>query len=255
MITLKSPAEIATMREAGRVVARTLSAVAEAVRPGVRLKELDDLAAAVIADAGAKPSFLGYHPSWSPTPYPGVLCLSVNDAVVHGIPNERVLEEGDLLSIDCGACVEGYHGDAAITVAVGAIDEAAQRLSETTRRALEAGLAAVEAGARLGDISHAIETVARGAGYGLPGGLGGHGIGTAMHEDPHVHNTGRAGKGLGLREGLVLAIEPMLIESGRDRCRTARDGWTVLTADGSRAAHFEHTVAITADGPVLLTVP
>jgi len=255
MITLKSPAEIATMREAGRIVAQTLAAVAAAVRPGVRLRELDELAAGVIAEAGAKPSFLGYRPSWAPTPYPGVVCLSVNDAVVHGIPDGRVIEEGDLLSIDCGAYVDGLHGDAAITVAVGEVDEAARRLSDTTRLSLAAGLAAVQAGDRLGDISHAIETVARGGGYALPSGLGGHGIGTAMHEDPHVPNTGKPGKGLRLREGLVLAIEPMLIESGRGRCKTARDGWTVLTADGSRAAHFEHTVAITADGPVLLTVP
>lgn len=255
MITLKSPAEIAVMREAGRVVARTLAAVADAARPGVTLTELNDLAVAVIAGAGAKPSFLGYQPSWARTPYPGVVCLSVNDAVVHGIPGGRVLADGDLLSIDCGAHVEGYHGDAAITVAIGDVDDAARRLSDTTKQALDAGLAAVAAGARIGDVSHAIEAVARIAGYGQPSGIGGHGIGTAMHEDPDVPNTGKAGRGLRIREGLVLAIEPMLIESGSGRCKTARDGWTVLTADGSRAAHFEHTVAVTADGPVVLTLP
>jgi methionyl aminopeptidase len=255
MITLKSPAEIALMREAGRVVARTLAAVAQAARPGVALADLDDLAAEVIADAGAKPSFLGYRPTWAPVPYPGVLCLSVNDAVVHGIPDRRVLVEGDLLSIDCGAHVEGYHGDAAVTVPIGEVDDAARRLSNTTKRSLDAAIAAIVPGARLGDVSHAIETVARSAGYGLPHGLGGHGIGTAMHEDPHLPNTGKPGRGLRLRDGLVMAIEPMLIESGRDRCETAGDGWTVLTADGSRAAHFEHTVAITADGPVILTTP
>jgi len=255
VITFKSPSEIATMREAGRVVARTLAAVAEAVKPGVPLKELDELAADVIATSGARPSFLGYRPSWARTAYPGVLCLSVNEAVVHGIPDQRVLREGDLLSIDCGAYVEGLHGDAAITVGVGEIDDRARHLNDLTREALDAGIAAATPGGRLGDISHAVETVARGAGYGLPPNLGGHGIGTSMHEDPHLANTGKPGRGLRLREGLVLAIEPMLIESGRHRCRTARDGWTVVTADGSRAAHWEHTVAITSAGPVVLTLP
>jgi methionyl aminopeptidase len=255
MVVLKSAAEIAAMRQAGRVVAGTLAAVAAAVAPGVRLIELDELAAATIAAAGAKPSFLGYRPSWAPVPYPGVLCLSVNEAIVHGIPDRRALAPGDLLSIDCGAHVDGYHGDAAITVPVGEIDAAAQRLSDTTSRALRAGIAAAGPGGRMGDISSAIETVARSAGYGLPDGYGGHGIGTAMHEDPSVPNSGRARRGVPLREGLVLAIEPMLIESGSDRSRTRRDGWTVETRDGSRAAHFEHSVAITADGPVILTLP
>jgi methionyl aminopeptidase len=254
MVVLRSDAEIATLREAGRVVARALAAAAAAARPGVRLTELDELAADVIADAGAKPSFLGYRPSWAPTPYPAVLCLSVNDAVVHGIPGRRRLAEGDLLSIDCGAHVDGYHGDAAVTVAVGEVDDAARRLADTTDRALAAGIAAIGPGARMGDVSHAIEQVARGGGYGLPAGLGGHGVGTAMHEDPDVPNTGRPGRGILLREGLVIAIEPMLIEGGGSHCRTARDGWTILTADGSRAAHAEHTVAVTADGPVVLTV-
>jgi len=243
------------MREAGRVVADTLAAVATAARAGVSLAELDRLAADVIAGAGAKPSFLHYHPSWSPTPYPAVLCLSVNEAVVHGIPDSRVLADGDLLSIDCGAHVNGYHGDAAITVAVGEIDEPAQRLTDTTSRALAAGIANARVGARMGDISSAIEAVAREAGYGLPVGLGGHGIGTAMHEDPPVPNTGRPHRGMVLQEGLVIAIEPMLLEGGGSRCRTRPDGWTIVTADGSRAAHAEHTVAITADGPVILTVP
>jgi methionyl aminopeptidase len=241
------------MRKAGRVVANTLAAVATAARPGVRLTDLDELAADLISSAGAKPSFLGYHPSWAPTPYPAVLCLSVNEAVVHGIPDRRVLADGDLLSIDCGAHVDGYHGDAAITVAIGDIDEPARRLADTTSRALAAGIAAAQPGARIGDISHAIETVARKAGYGLPDGLGGHGVGTAMHEDPAVPNTGRPHRGLPLREGLVIAIEPMLIEGGGNRCRARPDGWTIATADGSRAAHAEHTVAITATGPVVLT--
>lgn len=252
---LKSAAEIAVMREAGRVVARTLAAVAAAARPGVTLTELDALAAASINDAGAKPSFLGYHPAWAPTPYPGVVCLSVNDAIVHGIPNGTVLAEGDLLSVDCGAHLDGYHGDAAITMGIGEIDEESRRLAETTDAALAAGIAAAQPGARIGDVSHAIEAVARGGGYGLPDGLTGHGIGTAMHEDPSVPNTGRPNRGMPLRPGLVIAIEPMLMAGGGRRCRTRRDGWTVATIDGSRAAHAEHTVAITADGPVILTVP
>jgi methionyl aminopeptidase len=253
MVILKTATEIATMREAGRVVARTLAAVAAAAQPGTRLTDLDELAAGVIASAGAKPSFLGYHPSWSPTPYPGVLCLSVNDEVVHAIPDSRVLRDGDLLSVDCGAHIDGYHGDAAITVPIGQLDAAGRRLIDTTELALAAGIAAAVPGARIGDISHAIETLARAAGYGLPDGLGGHGVGTAMHEDPHVPNSGRAHRGLPLREGLVLAIEPMLIEGGADDCHTRPDGWAVATDDGSRAAHAEHTIAITAAGPVVLT--
>jgi methionyl aminopeptidase len=253
MVELKSAAEIAVMREAGRVVAQTLAAVAGAAAAGVTLSELDDLAVEVIARAGAKPSFLGYQPNWAPTPYPAVLCLSVNDAIVHGIPGRTPLKDGDLLSIDCGASVDGYHGDAALTVAIGQIDDDGRRLSDTTAAALAAGIAQARVGARIGDISHAIETVARDAGYCLPAGLGGHGIGSAMHQDPGVPNTGRPGRGLVLREGLVLAIEPMLTEGGSDRCRVDSDGWTVLTVDGKRAAHFEHSVAITEDGPVVLT--
>jgi methionyl aminopeptidase len=253
MVVLRSAAEIATMREAGRIVAATLAAVAEAAKAGVGLADLDTMAADLIAGAGARPSFLGYHPSWAPTPYPGVLCLSVNHAIVHGIPDHRTLKDGDLLSIDCGAYIDGYHADAALTVGVGAIDAEGVRLMETTDRALAAGIAAARPGAKLGDISHAVESVARAGRYGLPPGLGGHGIGTAMHEDPHVPNTGRAGRGLPLREGLVLAIEPMLIEGGRDSGRTLDDGWTIVTTDGSRAAHAEHTIAITGEGPVVLT--
>lgn len=255
MVTLKTAPELAIMREAGRVVARTLAAVAAAAHPGVRLTDLDEIAADLISTLGAKPSFLGYHPRWAGAPYPAVLCLSVNDAIVHGIPDHRTLRDGDLLSVDCGAYVEGLHGDAAITVAVGTVDAAGLLLSSTTARALAAGIAAAQPGRRIGDIAHAVETVARGAGYGLPEGYGGHGVGTAMHEDPHVPNTGRPGRGLPLREGLVIAIEPMLVEGGTDRTRGHPDGWTVRTADGSRAAHFEHTIAVTAGGPVVLTAP
>jgi len=255
MVVLRSAAEVATLREAGRLVARTIAAVVAAARPGIRLKDLDELAADRIAAAGAKPSFLGYHPTWAPVPYPGVLCLSVNNAIVHGIPDAQALKNGDVLSIDCGAQLDGYHGDSAVTIGIGQIDADATRLIEATDAALAAGIAAARPGARIGDVSYAIETFARGQGYGLPRGLGGHGVGTEMHEEPHVPNTGRAGRGLVLREGLVLAIEPMLLEGGRDGARTLSDGWTVVTADGSRAAHAEHTIAITADGPVILTAP
>lgn len=253
MVVLKSAAELETMREAGRIVALTLRAVSEQAKAGVSLLELDDLARTMLAEHGAKSSFLDYHPSFAPMPYPGVLCLSVNDQIVHGIPDRRRLRDGDLLSIDFGAHIDGYHGDAAVTVGVGAVDEDARRLAGTCAEALAAGIAAAQPGARLGDISFAVESVCRAAGYGMPTGYGGHGIGTAMHEDPHVPNTGRAGRGLTLRPGLVLAIEPMVIESGSDRSRVLVDGWTVSTVDGSRAAHTEHSVAITDDGPVILT--
>jgi methionyl aminopeptidase len=254
MVTLKSNTEIATMREAGRIVAEVLQRTAEQARPGVRLAELDTMAADLISTRGAKPSFLGYKPWWARTPYPGVLCLSVNDAIVHAIPDDRRLQPGDLLSIDLAVYVDGLHADAAITVPIGAVDDQATRLCDTTRAALDAGLAQVHDGQRLGDVAHAIETVARSAGYGLPDGYGGHGIGTAMHEDPSVPNEGRPGRGMRLRPGLVIAIEPMLIESGSNGHRTLADGWTVATVDGSRAAHFEHTVAVTDEGPVILTL-
>lgn len=252
MVTLKSQAEIDRMRAAGRVVGATLSRVAAAAKPGVRLAELETIGAATIREHGARPSFSGYRPRWAPSPYPATLCLSVNDVVVHGIPGARVLADGDILSIDCGAELDGHHGDAAVTVPVGRVDDAAARLIAAARDALAAAIGAAVPGGRLGDVSHAVEKTARP--YGLLEGCGGHGIGTAMHEDPPVPNRGRPGRGMPLRPGLVLALEPMLIESGRDHGRTLADGWSIATADGSRAAHFEHTVAITEDGPVVLTV-
>ena len=253
MVVLKSAHEIASMRAAGRVVAGILAAVSARATAGARLRDLDRYAADLMATAGAASSFLDYHPAWAPRPYPGVLCLSVNEAVVHGIPDDRALADGDLLSIDCGVSIDGYHADAAVTIGIGAIDAEAQRLKQTAEAALAAGIAAARVGARLGDISHAVEVVARAGGYGLPRGLGGHGIGTAMHEDPHIPNTGRPNRGLPLREGLVVAIEPMLLEGGRDNGRTLADGWTVVPTDGSCAAHAEHTVAVTVGGPVVLT--
>jgi methionyl aminopeptidase len=251
MVTLKNQSELDRMREAGQVVGATLRRVADAVKPGVSLAELDAIGAACIREHGATPSFLDYLPAFAPTPYPATLCLSVNDVVVHGIPDTRVLAEGDILSIDCGAVVGGYHGDAAVTVPVGPVDDDAVRLMDVTREALSAAIETAVPGGRLGDVSYAVEAVARP--YGLLEGCGGHGVGTAMHEDPHVPNTGRAGRGMRLREGLVIAIEPMVIEGGGDTGRTLADGWSIATADGSRAAHFEHTIAITADGPLILT--
>jgi methionyl aminopeptidase len=255
MVSLKSETELATMRAAGRIVAAVLAAVGGAARPGVRLTELDDMAADLLASRGATPSFPGYHPSWAPTPFPAVLCLSVNDEIVHGIPDGRVLREGDLLSVDCAAHVDGLHADAARTVAVGETDAAGQRLMDVTSEALAAGITAARAGGRLGDVSHAIEAVGRAGGYGIAPWFGGHGIGAAMHEDPPIPNTGRAGRGLPLRAGLTLAIEPMFLEGGVDDSRTLADGWTMATTDGSRAAHFEHTIAVTENGPVVLSAP
>jgi methionyl aminopeptidase len=246
VITRKSAEEIDRMRRAGRLVGHTLSRVVEAVRPGVALLELDALAERVIREGGGIPSFLGYHG------FPATLCLSPNDWIVHGIPNGYVLQEGDILSVDCGAIVEGWHGDAAVTVPVGRVDEAARRLIETTERAMWAGIAQVRAGNRLSDIGHAVERAAA-PGYGVVREYVGHGIGTRMHEEPQVPNYGRPGRGLRLEVGLVLAIEPMVNEGGPES-RVLDDGWTVVTRDGSRSAHFEHTVAITPQGPEVLTL-
>ncbi|TDC27579.1 type I methionyl aminopeptidase [Streptomyces sp. 8K308] len=255
MVEIKTDAALETMRESGRVTARALAAVREAARPGVSLRDLDEIAHAVIRDAGAKPAFLDYHPGFAPTPYPGVICASVNDAIVHGIPTDYRLRDGDLLSVDCGAYLDGWASDSAISFTIGEADAEDQRLLDTTREALNAGIAAAVVGARIGDIAHAIGRVARTAGYGIPDGFGGHGIGRRMHEAPDVPNEGRPGRGYPLKHGLVLAIEPMLLAGGRDDYHPAADGWTLRTNDGSRAAHFEHTVAITNEGPRILTLP
>jgi methionyl aminopeptidase len=247
VITRKSPQEIDRMRRAGRLVGHTLSRLVEAVRPGISLLELDALAEKEIRDGGGIPSFLGYHG------FPATLCLSPNDWIVHGIPNGYVLKDGDILSVDCGAIVEGWHGDAAVTVPVGQVDEAGRGLIETTERAMWAGIAQVRAGNRLSDIGHAVETVAVAPGYGVVREYVGHGIGTRMHEEPQVPNYGHPHRGLRLEVGLVLAIEPMVNE-GDPETRVLDDGWTVVTRDGSRSAHFEHTVAITPTGPEVLTL-
>ncbi|MEX2980503.1 type I methionyl aminopeptidase [Streptomyces sp. C36] len=255
MVEIKTDAALEAMREAGRVVAHALAAVREAADVGVGLKELDGVARDVLEKAGARSPFLGYQPSFAPVPFPAVICASVNDAVVHGIPGDYRLRDGDLLSVDCGAMLDGWAGDAAISFTVGTARPADVALIEATGRALEAGIAAAVTGNRIGDISHAIGAVARAGRYGMPADFGGHGIGRRMHEEPDVPNRGRPRRGFPLRHGLVLAIEPMLMAGGRDGHRTDADGWTLRTADGSRAAHIEHTVAVTEDGPRILTLP
>jgi methionyl aminopeptidase len=247
-IEIKSPEQIELMRAAGLVVARTLRTLAASIGPGVTTAELDALAEDEIRGAGATPSFKGYHG------YPASICTSVNEQIVHGIPSqERVLAEGDIISIDCGAILDGWHGDAAITVGVGAISAEHAGLLQACETALWQGLAQARAGNRLTDISHAVETSVRAAGrYGVVEEYTGHGIGTEMHMDPPVPNYGRAGRGPRLQPGMALAIEPMVMLGGAETI-LLDDGWTVITADGSWAAHFEHTVAITPDGPQVLT--
>ncbi|MDX3369073.1 type I methionyl aminopeptidase [Streptomyces sp. ME02-6987-2C] len=253
MVELKTDTSIDAMHAAGQVVARSLTAVRQAADVGVSLLELDAVAHEVLREAGAGSPFLGYRPSFAPTPFPGVICASVNDAIVHGIPDGYRLRDGDLVSIDCGALLDGWAGDSALSFVVGTPRPADVTLIETAERALEAGIAAAVVGNRIGDIAHAIGTVCRSAGYGIMEDFGGHGIGRHMHEDPGVPNEGRPGRGLPLRHGMVLAIEPMLTAGGRDDYHAAPDGWTLRTNDGSRAAHVEHTVAITDGGPRVLT--
>lgn len=246
---IKTPEQIAFMREAGLVVAATLEAVRDAVEPGIRTIELDRIAESVIRDAGAKPSFLGYHG------YPASICASVNDEVVHGIPGNRMLENGDLISIDAGAIVNGWHGDAAITVAVGDISDEWAELSRITEEALWAGLAAAKPGNRLGDVGAAVHAVIEGSGkgYGIIVDYVGHGIGSAMHMPPNVPNVGDAGRGAELVPGMAIAIEPMITLSGEIEVEVLDDDWTVVTEDGCVAAHWEHTVAITEAGPFVTT--
>jgi methionyl aminopeptidase len=253
-IELKSLEQIHAMRRAGLVVADALRAMSDAATPGASTADLDEIARGVLREAGATSSFLGY--DIGAGPYPAVICASVNERVVHGIPSAaQKLADGDLISIDFGAIVDGWHGDAAVTVCVGAVSDEARALSEACERSLWAGLAAVRPGGRLGDISHAVEVSVRASGrYGIVSGYGGHGIGSAMHMDPHILNYGRAGKGPRLVAGMAVAIEPMITLGGR-ATREHEDGWTVSTADGSWAAHWEHTVAILPDGPWVLTAP
>ncbi len=247
-IEIKTPSQVARMREAGLVVARMLSAVAAAAEPGISTAELDAIAEREMLAAGARSSFKGYHG------YPATICTSVNDEIVHGIPDPRVkLAAGDVLSIDAGAIVGGWHGDAAITIGVGELPPPVAELLRACEQAMWHGLATAVAGCRLTDISHEIESSAQSSGgYGVVREYTGHFIGSAMHMDPAVPNFGRPGRGPVLTEGMAMAIEPMLV-LGQPDARLLDDGWTVVTADGSIAAHFEHTVAITADGPWVLT--
>ncbi|MFE5598157.1 type I methionyl aminopeptidase [Streptomyces coelicoflavus] len=253
MVELKTDSSIDAMHAAGQVVARALTAVRQAAGVGVSLLELDAVAHEVLREAGAGSPFLGYRPSFAPTPFPGVICASVNDAIVHGIPDDYRLRDGDLLSVDCGALLDGWAGDSALSLVVGTPRPADLALIETAERALDAGIGAAVVGNRIGDIAHAIGTVCRAGGYGIMEDFGGHGIGRHMHEDPGVPNEGRPGRGLPLRHGMVIAIEPMLTAGGRDDYHAAPDGWTLRTNDGSRAAHVEHTVAVTESGPRVLT--
>ena len=246
MIVTKSAAELEIMREAGRVTAAALRAVREAVRPGVTTGELDALAEDVIRSAGAAPAFKGYHG------FPASLCTSVNAEVVHGIPGKRRLHAGDILSVDCGAIVDGYYGDAARTFPVGEPTDEALRLMKVTSESLEAGIACCVPGRRLYDVSAAVQGIVEAAGFSVVREYVGHGIGRSMHEDPQVPNYGRAGTGPVLQTGVVLAIEPMVNAGGAD-VRSLDDGWTVVTVDGSLSAHFEHTVAVTDGGPFVLT--
>jgi methionyl aminopeptidase len=246
MIEIKTPGEIDEMRQAGRVVAGLLRHLAALVRPGLRTKELDEAASDYLAQEGAAPAFLNYRG------FPATICVSVNEEVVHGIPGERKLREGDLVSLDAGAVVGGLYADAAVTLPVGTVSASAQRLSDATKRALAAGIAAATVGNRLSDISHAVQQVVEGAGFGVVREFVGHGIGRALHEEPAVPNFGSPHMGPRLQPGMALAIEPMVTLGGYN-VTILPDGWTVVTNDRSLAAHFEHTIAVTEHGPEVLT--
>lgn len=250
MITIKSPREVETMAAAGEILANTLALVVERIEPGVSTEDLDSLAEQFIrSHSGAKPSFKGLYG------FPKSLCTSINNEIVHGIPSKgRVLNEGDILSIDCGVFFEGLHADSAITVAIGEIAEDAGRLLEATRKALEAGIEAATVDNHVGDIGHAVQTVAEAAGFSVVRDLVGHGIGAKFHEEPQVPNFGLPNRGARLVKGMTIAIEPM-VNAGGPETRTMDDNWTIVTADGSLSAHFEHTLVIDAEGPRVLTLP
>ncbi|MEE9229062.1 MAG: type I methionyl aminopeptidase [Acidimicrobiia bacterium] len=247
MITIKDAAAFDKMRRAGKTVAEVLLALEKAAVPGVTTRDLDELAAEMIRDGGCTPSFLGYHG------YPATICTSPNNVIVHGIPDEYALKEGDLLSVDVGVIFEGYHGDAARTFPIGQVSEESERLVRVTEEAMVAGIAQVEAGARVGSISAAVQKVAEGGGFSVVREYVGHGIGEQMHEEPQIPNFGEPGKGLRLKEGMALCIEPM-VNIGGWRTELLEDGWTVVTADGGLSAHFENTVAITDEGPEVFTI-
>ncbi|MDP9320486.1 MAG: type I methionyl aminopeptidase [Chloroflexota bacterium] len=248
MVTLKTAEQIARMREAGKIVAAMLAATREAVKPGVTTADLDRIAAGVLARAGARSSFLGYYG------YPATICTSVNEQIVHGIPGKRKLKEGDIIGIDAGAIVDGWHADAAITVPVGKISTEAEKLIRVTREALDRGIAAAKVGNRLGDIGAAVQQFVESQGFSVVRNYVGHGIGQAMHEEPQVPNYGAADLGRVIKEGLCIAIEPM-VNAGGVATRVLDDNWTVVTEDGSLSAHFEHTLACLPDGSLVLTLP
>ena len=242
----RSTEELNKMRRAGKVVAEMHEVTRQAAKPGATTRDLDKLAREVLDRRGAKSNFLNYHG------FPAVICTSPNDMIVHGIPGDYVLEEGDILSIDCGAIIEGYHGDAAFTMGIGEISTEAAKLIEVTERSLWAAIDQMEEGKRLSDIGHAVQTVAEAAGFSVVREYVGHAIGTAMHEEPQVPNYGPPNKGIKLRSGHVFAVEPM-VNVGSPVTRLLEDGWSVVTADGSLSAHWEHTIAITENGPEVFT--
>jgi methionyl aminopeptidase len=247
-IVIKTAKEVEKMRRAGGIVREVLHAVRAMVKPGMTTLDLEKVAETMIEKAGAKPAFKGYHG------FPCVLCTSLNDQVVHGIPSAKtVLREGDILSVDCGAVIDGYYGDSAITIPVGKVAAGTQRLLQITQGSLERAIEAVRPGATLGDVGAAVQEMVEAEGFSVVKEFVGHGIGTHMHEDPQIPNFGQRGRGVRLREGMVLAIEPM-VNAGGDAVRVLKDGWTAVTEDGSLSAHFEHTVAVTKDGAAILTL-
>jgi methionyl aminopeptidase len=250
-IVIKSPQEIAALREAGRINARALDAVRQLIRPGATTAELDAAAEEVIRKHGASPTFKGYP---GPYPYPASICVSINEQLVHGIPGKRKLQAGDIVSVDCGSTFEGFVGDSAITVGVGEISDQAQRLIGVTEQALYEGIRQMRAGNHVGDVSAAIQTFVEGAGFNVTREYTGHGVGRQMHEGPQVPNYGIAGRGQILRQGMTIALEPMVLV-GTSQTRVLPDKWTVISADGSLTAHWEHSVAITDGEPLILTIP
>lgn len=253
MITFKSDRDLAKMRHAGQIVADILKLMRDMVRPGIDTLTLDEAAEALVLKEGAKPAFKGYKVSWVSVPFPGTLCVSINNEVVHGIPSRsRILEEGDIVSIDTGASIEGFFGDAACTYAVGKISDVRQRLLDVTLASLHKGMEAIKPGATIGDVGHAVESYVLPFGYGLVRDYAGHGIGRKPHEAPQVPNYGRPGSGVTLKKSMTFCVEPMVMTGG-EAVETLADGWTVVTADGSDAAHFENSLLVTESGVEILT--
>lgn len=252
MIELRTPAEIEAMRPAGRFVAETLATLRDETRVGTNLLAIDRRAHEMIRRAGAESCYIDYHPSFGASPFGKVICTSINDAVLHGLPHDYTLRDGDLVTLDFAVAVDGWVADSAVSFIVGTPRDEDLALIDTTERALDAAIGAATVGNKIGDISHAVATIARAEGLSINTDFGGHGVGREMHGDPHVPNDGKPGRGYPLRAGLVVALEPWFLQS-TDKLVTDADGWTLRSADGSRGAHSEHTVAITADGPIVLT--